>query len=182
MGRSFFYTGLDDDVGYMYLRRVDASVPTGIDEALKAHPDLNGWIVDLRGNGGGGHDRDLIDRIKRFPRPIAVLIDAGCVSAGETLARDFRRYADARLFGSTSAGSSSAKRTWSFPSGIASVRFPVRSRWRTDGEPIEFNGIGPDVHVEAVPEEVIAGKNSAIVRARQYLLKEAEQTDTTIHN
>lgn len=182
VGRSFFYTGLDDDVGYMYLRRVDASVPTGIDEALKAHPDLNGWIVDLRGNGGGGYDRDLIDRIKRFPRPIAVLIDAGCVSAGETLARDFRRYADARLFGSTSAGSSSAKRTWSFPSGIASVRFPVRSRWRTDGEPIEFNGIGPDVHVEAVPEEVIAGKNSAIVRARQYLLKEAEQTDTTIHN
>ncbi|UCD52026.1 MAG: hypothetical protein JSW27_05185 [Phycisphaerales bacterium] len=166
VGRSFFYTKLADDVGYMYLRRVDTSVPGGIDEALQAHPKLKGWIVDLRGNGGGGYDRALIDRIKSFPRPVAVLIDAGCVSAAETLARDFRRYAKARLFGSVSGGSSSSKKTWSFPSGIASIRFPVRSRWRSDGEPIEFNGIEPDVEAEAVPEELKAGYNSTILRAQ----------------
>ncbi|MHC4517306.1 MAG: S41 family peptidase [Planctomycetota bacterium] len=169
VGRSFFYTKLADDVGYMYLRRVDASVPQGIDEALRTHPNLKGWIVDLRGNSGGGYDRGLIERIKGFPRPVAVLIDAGCISAGETLARDFRAYAAARLFGSTSAGSSSAKRTWSFPSGIASIQLPVRSRWRHDRKPIEFNGVDPDVQVEAVPAELKAGNNSAILRAREYI-------------
>ncbi len=173
VGRSFFYAKLANDVGYMYLRRVDTSVPTGIDEALEAHPKLKGWIVDLRGNSGGGYDSKLIDRIKGFPGPVAVLIDAGCVSAGETLARDFRRYAQARLFGVNSAGSSSSKRTWSFPSGIASIKFPVRSRWRSDRKPIEFNGIDPDVQVEAVPEELKKGKNSAILRAQEYIIGEA---------
>lgn len=175
VGRSFFYTRLADEVGYMYLRRVDTSVPQGIDEALKTHPKMKGWIVDMRGNTGGGYDRALIERIQKFPRPAAVLIDAGCVSAGETLARDFRVQADARLFGSKSGGSSSAKRTWSFPSGVASIRIPVRSRWRSDREPIEYNGIDVDVQVEAVPEEVKAGKNSAILRAHEYILREAEQ-------
>jgi len=175
VGRSFFYTKLADEVGYMVLRRVDPSIPEGIDEALRAHPKLRGWIVDMRGNGGGGYDRDLIDKIKRFPRPVAVLIDAGCISAGETLARDFRRYAGARLFGARSGGSSSSKKTWSFPSGLASIRFPVRTRWRSDGEPIEFNGIDPDVEVEAVPEELQAGHNSAIVRGQEYVIEATKE-------
>ena len=173
VGRSFHYARLANDVGYMYIRRVDTSVPNGIDEAFETHPNVNGWIVDLRGNGGGGYDSNLIERIKRFPRPVAVLIDAGCLSAGETLARDFRAYANARLFGSKTAGSSSAKRTWSFPSGIASIIFPVRSRWRNDKKPIEFNGIDPDVQVEAVPEELKEGKNSAILRAQEYIIRKA---------
>ena len=175
VGRSFYYARLANDVGYMYVRRVDTSVPNGIDEAFEAHPNLNGWIVDLRGNGGGGYDRNLIERIKRFPGPVAVLIDAGCLSAGETLARDFRAYANAHLFGSRSGGSSSAKRTWSFPSGIASITFPVRSRWRNDKKPIEFNGIEPDVQVEAVPEELVEGKNPAILRAQEYIMRKAER-------
>ena len=173
VGRSFYYAKLGDDIGYMYLRRVDTSVPQGIDEALRVHANLKGWIVDLRGNSGGGYDRNLIEQIRAFPRPVAVAIDAGCISAGETLARDFRAYAEARLFGSQSAGSSSSKRTWSFPSGIASIQFPVRSRWRRDRKPIEFNGIDPDVEVEVVPEEVRAGDNSAILRAREYIARES---------
>jgi hypothetical protein len=172
VGRSFSYTKLAQDVGYMYLRRVDTSIPEGIEEALQTYPNLKGWIVDLRGNGGGGYDNTLLEQIKRFPRPVAVLIDAGCVSAGETLARDFRSLAGARLFGSRTGGASSAKRTWSFPSGIASITLPVRSRWRNDGKPIEFNGIDPDVPVEAVPEELKAGNNSAILRAQEYILRE----------
>jgi C-terminal processing protease CtpA/Prc len=182
VGRSFYYAKLGDDIGYMYLRRVDASAPEGIGEALGVHANLKGWVVDLRGNSGGGYDRKLIEQIKGFGRPVAVVIDAGCISAGETLARDFRVYAEARLFGSQSAGSSSSKRTWSFPSGIASLQFPVRSRWRHDRKPIEFNGIDPDVAVEVVPEEVRAGENSAILWAREYLAQEVARRgsrDTT---
>ena len=150
-------------------------VPVGIDEALVKHPKAKGWIVDLRGNGGGGYDQTLIERIAKLPKPVAVLIDAGCVSAGETLARDFRANAEARVFGTKSAGSSSSKRTWSFPSGIATLSLPTRSRWRGDGKPIEFNGIEPDVTVEAVPEELLEGKNSVIVRAKEYILQKADK-------
>jgi len=172
VGRSFWYTKLPSAVGYMYLRRVDDSVGPGIREALKKHPRATGWIADLRGNGGGGYDVGLINAIKAMPRPVAVLIDAGCISAGETLARDFRRYSGARLFGTKSAGSSSSKRQWKFPSGIAVVSFSQRSRWRSDRKAIEFNGIDPDVIVEPVPEELAAGVNSAIRRAEEYLKKQ----------
>ena len=172
VGRSFFHTRLPSGAGYAWLRRVDDSAVPGFQQALAACPDVMGWIVDLRGNGGGGYDNGLIEQIKAIPRPVAVLIDAGCMSAGETLARDLRRYAQARLFGSPTAGASSSKRTWSFPSGIASVTFSTRSRWRADGQPIEFNGIQPDVEVEADPDEAAQGLNSAILRAEEYL-KEA---------
>jgi hypothetical protein len=169
VGRSYFYGKLPSGIGYMYLRRVDGSVTQGMREALTTHAEVKGWIVDLRGNGGGGYGRDLIELVRAVPRPVAVLIDAGCMSAGETLARDFIRETNARVFGSRSAGASSAKRMWRFPSGIMTISLPTRSRWRHDGEKIEFNGIVPDVEVEAVPEEVQQGLNSCIVRAEEYI-------------
>lgn len=171
VGRSFWYAELPSGVGYMYLRRVDDSPEPGIRKALDTHRGAKGWIVDLRGNAGGGYSGSLIRAIETMPRPVAVIIDAGCVSAGETLARDFARCADARIFGSRSAGCSSSKRSWQFPSGIATVRISIRSRWRNDRKPIEYNGIEPDEPVEAVPEDVAVGLNSAILRAERYLRK-----------
>ena len=75
--------------------------------------------------------------------------------------------------GSRTAGASSSKRQWQFPSGIASVTFATRSRWRSDGQPIEFHGIAPDDEIEAVPEEVARGLNSEILRAEEHLVQSA---------
>ena len=172
VGRSLHFTKLSGGAGYMYVRRVDGSVEPGVARATASHPDAAGWILDLRGNSGGGYGRSLLAAIQALPRPVAVLIDAGCASAGETLARDIRRLAGARLFGSPTAGSSSSKRTWAFPSGLAVVKLSTRSRWRGDRQPIEFNGVDPDVTVEAVPEELIAGRNSAIRRAEAWLAQQ----------
>lgn len=169
IGRSVHYATLSGNIGYLWIRRINETTAESLAEALAACPGRKGWVVDLRGNGGGGYDNLLIEKLKAFPRPTAVLIDAGCMSAGETLARDLVSCCQARRFGERTAGASSAKRTWGFPSGIASVVFPTRSRWGVGGIPIEFNGIAPDVDVEAVPEELLAGKNSEILRAVEYL-------------
>jgi hypothetical protein len=167
--QSLVYGKLPSGAGYMYLRYVRTETEAGIRQALARYPEAKGWMLDLRGNGGGGYDEQLTGLLKTLPRPVAVLLDAGCISAGETLARDLARSADARLLGARTAGSSSSKRQWTFPSGIASVTFSTRSRWRSDGQPIEFNGIAPDVELEAVPEEVAQGLNSEIRRAEEYL-------------
>lgn len=171
VGRSFLYGRLPSGAGYIYIRRVEPDTADGLKEALAKVPGAKGWVVDLCGNGGGGYDETLINAVKAMPRPVAVIIDEGCISAGETLARDFAQYAGARLFGAKTAGSSSSKRHWTFPSGIASITFSTRSRWRGDRKPIEFNGIDPDEPVEAVPEELARGLNSAICRAEAYLKK-----------
>jgi hypothetical protein len=180
VGRSFYYTKLPSGVGYMYLRRVDSSVTQGIPKAVKTHPDVRGWIVDLRGNGGGGYGSELIQMIKALRRPVAGLIDAGCMSAGETLARDLRRNAGARLFGSKTAGSSSSKRSWQFPSGIASVIIPTRSHWRADRKPIEYNGIEPDEKIEAFSGDLLKGLNTGILRAEKYILSQSSKTLETV--
>ena len=142
---SVTYALLPSGAGYMYLRYVRQETVKGMQQALEACPDAKGWIIDLRGIGGGGYDNSLIELLKNLPRPLVALVDAGCISAGETLARDLARSAEARLMGSKTAGASSSKRQWTFPSGIATVTFSTRSRWRNDGQPIEFNGIVPDV-------------------------------------
>ncbi|MBN2492561.1 MAG: hypothetical protein JXQ29_17060 [Planctomycetes bacterium] len=178
---SFFFTRLPSGVGYMYWRRVDDTIGAGISRAVAAVPDAQGWIVDLRGNGGGGYDQALIDRMKGLPRPVAAILDAGCVSAGETVARDLATLADARLFGQPTAGSSTAKREWTFPSGIATVVFSTRSRSGIGGKPIEFNGIEPHVEVEAVPGEVLAGRNSEILRAEAHLLEQVRRAGSHPH-
>ncbi len=170
-GRSLSHTKLSSGAGYMYLRAVETETPAYMRQALAAHPEAKGWIVDLRGNGGGGYETNLLDQLKVLPRPVVVLIDAGCISAGETLARDLAKLAGARLMGSRTAGASSTKRQWRFPSGIATMTFSIRSRWRSDGQPIEFNGISPDDEIEAVPEEVARSLNSEILRAEEYLLR-----------
>lgn len=174
VGKSFYYSKLESGVGFMYLRRVDSSVPEGMKEALAAMPDVKGWIVDMRGNSGGGYGSDLTNQIKAIADaelPVAVIIDAGCISAGETLARDFVNIAEARIFGSVSAGSSSSKQNWTFPSGVATIKFSTRGRSGLDGKKIEFNGITPHEITEVVPEEAMAGENSSLKRAEEYLLQ-----------
>jgi hypothetical protein len=167
--RALAYGKLPSGAGYMYLRYVRSETEPGMRAALAAYPEVKGWVIDLRGNGGGGYDDGLIKLLKTLPRPVAVLLDAGCMSAGETLARDLAQNAGARLLGARTAGASSSKRHWTFPSGIASVTFSTRSRTGNHGQPIEFNGIAPDVELEAVPEEVSQGVNSEIRRAEEYL-------------
>jgi len=165
------YAKLPSGAGYIYLRYIDGDTEPGIAAALTALPDAKGWIVDLCGNGGGGYDDALLKSIETIPKPVAVVIDAGCISAGETLARDLKKLTGARLFGSATAGASSAKRQWTFPSGIATITMATRSRFGPDGKPIEFNGIHPDEEVQVVPEEVQKGQNSALLRAQEYIAK-----------
>ena len=153
--------------------RIDPTVEKGIAAAMEAHGDVDGWIVDLRGNTGGGYVRSLKTLLGRLKRPVAAIIDAGCISAGETVTRDLVNQCGARLFGATSAGSSTKKNTWTFPSGIAKVRYSIQSRFGVKNKPIEFNGITPDEEVLAVPEELQQGKNSALLRAEEYLRKKA---------
>jgi C-terminal processing protease CtpA/Prc len=106
---------------------------------------------------------------------VACIVDAGCVSAGETFARDLHNICKARVYGATTAGSSSSKKVFELPSGIASIRYSVRSRGGIGGKPIEFHGIEPHVPLEAIPEIVAEGKNSEIEIVRRELLKEVSR-------
>ncbi len=169
--KSAWHVELEGETGYIWLRRMDNTAEDGVRKAIEAHQGMKGWIVDLRGNTGGGYDRSLKTLIKKLGRKVAVIIDAGSVSAAETFSRDLVNVCKARVFGARTAGSSSSKKVWRFPSGIASIRYSVRSRSGVGGQPIEFHGIEPDVELEADPEDVAAGRNTEIVAALAWLKK-----------
>ncbi len=156
--------------GYIYFRRLDATAEAGFAKAVAALSGVSAWIVDLRGNTGGGYDRSFVDRLSELEkgsRKVAVLIDGGCISAGETMARDLVRHAKASLYGQTTAGSSSTKKLLDLLDGKIQVRYSNASRKGIKRD-IEFYGIEPDVIVEANPDELRAGKNSMI----EYALRE----------
>ncbi len=170
--RSVWHKELADGVAYVWLRRMDNTAEEGLAKAIQAHEGVKAWIVDLRGNTGGGYDTSLKTLIRKLGRKVAAILDAGSVSAAETFSRDLVNVCKARIFGACSAGSSSSKKVWRFPSGIASIRYSVRSRSGVGGKPIEFFGIEPDVDIEADPEHVAAGRNTEIVVALAWLQKE----------
>jgi hypothetical protein len=170
-GDAVWYGLLEGGIGYIYLRKMDGSVVGGITAALAAHGEAKGWIVDLRGNSGGGYSDSLARTCAGLGKKVAVIVDAGAISAAETFARDLAEDNRAKLFGATTAGSSSTKKTFTLPSGIATVRYSDRSRRGLRGKAIEFLGIEPHFPVEADPAEVRAGKNSELERAREWLLK-----------
>ncbi len=176
---SYAHAKLASGVGYIYLREIDDTTIRGFKEALSTHADARGWIVDLRGNGGGGYGQDLLEVLSNLPQPVAGIIDAGCISAGETMARDLVGRSKARLFGSATAGASSAKRDWTFPSGVATVLCSVRGRWGLDGQLIEFRGIQPHVEIEAVPEDLQQGLNTEIIKAQEYLRAASADKEST---
>ena len=169
--KSVYHAELEGGCAYVYLRRIDETAAVGLAAAIAAHPEAKSWIVDLRGNSGGGYDDSLLKAVEGMKGPVAAILDAGCISAGETFARDLKKIVKAKLLGSTTAGSSTQKKTFALPSGIAVVQYSVKSRFGPDNVPIEFNGVKPDVEVEVVPEEARAGKDSAIERARELLAK-----------
>ena len=169
--KSVWHTALDEETAYVWFRRMDATAADGLRVAIAAHTAASRWIVDLRGNAGGGYSRSMKDALAKLGRHVAVIIDAGTVSAGETLARDLARICRARIFGTRSAGSSSQKKIWAFPSGVATIRYSVRSRVSVGGKPIEYRGIVPDIELEADPDDLAAGRNTEIEAARAWLAK-----------
>ena len=102
---------------------------------------------------------------------MAVLIDARCISAGEGWASWFLANDRARVFGDTTAGASSRKRTYALKNGFYNVRFPVKAYHGYLDRPIERRGLEPDVALRQNADDLAAGRDTALEGAKRYLLK-----------
>ncbi len=179
------WTMLDGNVGYIYVRRIRSDLIARLDQAVGELKDARGLIVDVRGNSGGGfdsgrshrnfdpHDPQEPDR-PRFAGPIALLTDARCVSAGEGWASWFVARRRARVFGETTAGASSRKRTYTLKNGFYKVTFPVKAYRGFLDRPIERRGLEPDVRLRQNAKDIAAGRDTVLEAARRYLMEAFE--------
>ena len=157
--------------------------------------DKQAIIVDERFNGGGSVADYYIDMLRRpvvsywamrhgdpirtpgaaIMGPKVMLIDETAGSGGDLLPWMFRRFKLGTLVG---------RRTWGGLVGIlgfpvlldgARVTAPDLAFYTEDGWRVENEGVPPDVEVEQLPAEVIAGKDPHLDRAIKIALEQLEK-------
>ena len=176
------WTMLEDRIGYIYVRRIQDRLEGALDQALADLGVMTGLIIDVRGNSGGGFDTktafrnfdlspDETAEPKRphYKGPISLLIDERCISAGEGWASWFIAQKRARVFGTTSAGASSRKVTYTLSNGLYRVVVPVKAYAGFLDRPIERRGLEPDVEVRCTARDLDQGKDTVVETAARWL-------------
>jgi len=170
--------------GILYLRLPDLVAAENfavLERAVREHPEVEGYILDLRGNPGGlvfemarhaglfarGFLWRLVLRgIGVIPqptippwgeapakKPLAVLIDGAVNSAAEGLAGGLKASGRAVLFGERTAGNTEAVLPYCFPEGaVALVASGVLAPLK--GPTWEGRGVEPDFVVD--PDEALS--------------------------
>lgn len=162
------YKKLEDDIGYIYIRGLSGATDGLVSESLGGMQGIKSLVIDISDNGGGGGYK--LDSLLPYKGKIAVLISPRCFSAGETYARDLVNQCGARLFGSTTAGSSSEKSTIDLPRNLGKIIISTRSRTGIK-KCIEFNGIEPDEEVLYDLDDLAKGESTLIRKAVEWLKK-----------
>jgi carboxyl-terminal processing protease len=162
------------------------------EEAAQAKPELAGWggieglLLDVRGNSGG-YDPNILATFLRGrwssgdyyvttrqgrrlvppeyrPLPVALLINSGTASAGESLTLQFRRHAIGAIVGEPTAGMASGGASAQTLSDGSTLWLSRRAIDDVEGRSYEGRGISPDV---LVPDRLSAepGMEEAVVEA-----------------
>lgn len=167
----------DNNVGVMRISRFGETDTVAL--ARKAAQDfkdneVNGVVVDLRGNGGGylqaavdiaslwldgdvvvseRRGEEVIDELKAARNPIlqgvptVVLIDGGSASASEILAGALSDSGAAKLIGTKTYGKGSVQQIISMPGG-SQLKVTIAKWFTPSGKNIDKEGIEPDKKVE----------------------------------
>jgi C-terminal processing protease CtpA/Prc len=100
-----------------------------------------------------------------FKGKLAVVVDASCVSTCEVVASALRADLGAKLVGETTGASSGAPVSVTLPTTRGSVSIPTWDLVTADGQPIEDEGVHPDVEVYATPDALAAGTDLPLQQA-----------------
>ena len=185
--KDLYFAKLPQGYGWLQIRRCKEDLPRQIDVALEALGDVDGLILDFRGNSGGGFDHeDLMGRFvpkgssldfakhyestgaHPYGGPIVVIVDATVRSAGETASSIFREDGRAYLIGeSPTAGMSSQKTTIELPSGLAELYVSTNSNLGRANGGKGLEGIG------TIPHELVEFKATDLAAKRDTLIRRA---------
>ena len=188
-------------IGYLYLSDMDEQ---GMDQFVNqfyAQMRKEGLIVDVRYNGGGFIDQIVLERLRRvlvgmttnrqrvgFTDPqqvlhgyMACLINHYSASDGDIFPYYFKKYGLGPLIG---------ERTWGGVRGIRGfwpladggyITIPEDSLYNLHSEwAIENEGVEPDIQVENLPGDVMAGKDAQLERAIAYIMDKLKANPMTL--
>jgi len=182
-------------VAYVYVPDTAAGGMASFKRYFFPQVDKEAIIVDERSNSGGQYADYYIDILRRpytanwaqrygagsrtpgaaIFGPKVMIIDEGAGSGGDLLPYMFRKFGLGPLVG---------KRTWGGLVGVGgypslmdggSVTAPHFAFWDEEGFGVENVGVPPDVDVEQLPADVIAGRDPQLEKAIDIIMKELEK-------
>ncbi len=183
---------------YISTLRVEEPILNGFDEALEYLRNTKGLIIDVRHDEGGTdwNSMGIVGRLIAVPldglpylapdgtlrsggtiprrgpfqytKPVVMLINGVCFSACEDFAEMMKHVPTVTAVGDTTSGGSGAPQTFALPSG-RKINLSTKFIRRYDGQPIEWNGVPPDVRVEQTQADIQAGRDRQLEYAIAYL-------------
>jgi carboxyl-terminal processing protease len=170
-----------------------------MEDAIKACRDCRGFVLDLRGNPGGiaglamgvagwftdrsglqlgtEYLRGITLKFVIFPRaepfrgPLAVLVDGCSASTSEILAGGLKDIHRARLFGTRTAAAALPSVVERLPNGDG-FQYAIANYVSQGGQPLEGVGAIPDEEVPLTRRQLLAGEDSTLHAALQWIQKQ----------
>lgn len=173
----------------------DRTATAHVKPELAGLDEVEGILLDVRGNGGG-YDPDILatflrgrwssgdyfvrdrDGRRPFPAeyrplPVALLVNSGTASAGEALALKFRRHGIGPIVGEETAGMLSGGASIApLPDG-ATLWLSARMIEDAEGRSYEGRGVPPDIPVADRPPGAPGEEDAVVEAAIRELLKTA---------
>jgi tricorn protease len=184
----------DGKLAYVYLPNTGQPGYTSFNRYYFAQQDKKGAVIDERNNGGGSAADYMVDIMNRkltgyfnsrandhkpFTQPMSgiwgpkvMLINERAGSGGDLLPYLFNKMEIGPLIGTKTWGGLVG--TWDTPPFVDGGRMvaPRGGFYDTDGEwAVEGVGISPDIAVEQLPKDVIAGRDPQLERAVEVALE-----------
>lgn len=188
-------------VAYVYVPNTTGAGHEYFKRYFFPQTDRQAIIVDERFNGGGQvadyyidhllrpyvshwatrYGKDFITPTGAIFGPKVMLIDETAGSGGDLLPFMFRKLGVGTLVG---------KRTWGGLVGIlgfpvlmdgGTVTAPNLAIWTEDGFVVENEGVPPDVEVEQLPADVIAGRDPQLEKAIEIVLQQLEANPPKVY-
>ena len=179
------------DIGYLHLRAMTSGDLASFARDFYEHHDKSGLIIDVRGNSGGNVDSIILSTLLRqawafwkspaggpattnmqqtFRGHLAVLINEGTYSDGETFAAGIKALDLAPTIGTQTAGAGIWLSDRNPLSDRGQARIAEFAQYGADGRwLIEGRGVSPDIEVVNPPRATYAGEDAQLARALSYL-------------
>lgn len=190
-------------VGYIHIQAMNQPSLRKFEKELREYRDKEAMVIDQRWNGGGNIEQELLGILVQrqyqvwqprgteattrpfggFFGPKVVLQNWRSASNAEMFPAGFRALGLGKVIGTPTPGAVIGTGSYSLIDG-STVRTPGTGVYLADkGQTnMENNGVRPDILVDNMPEETLAGRDRQIEVAVEELLKQLRSGNNSIAN
>ena len=175
----------EGQIGYLHIRDMEGASLRRFEQELIENLDKKALIIDVRFNGGGGIDQQLLQILnqrKRYetsrardssevPRPsegffgpMVVLQNERSASDAEMFPDGFRALGLGKVIGVPTYGAVIGTGEYELLDG-STIRTPEIGIYTANGQNMENYGVPPDIYVDNTPADFLAGHDKQLEKA-----------------